>query len=183
VTGSAHIPSLSSLGRRIMICGPSTAGKSTLAVAIGRKLDIPVAHIDLFRHLPDTDWVRRDDAAFHRLHDEAIAADEWVMDGNYSELFPQRLKRATGIILIGHHRIPTFLRYLRRTLFQKNRPGSLAGDKDTLKWSMVHWILVASPRNLRRYRAELPRAGLPFVEVRGMRGLNELYDAWALARR
>jgi adenylate kinase family enzyme len=164
-----------------MICGPSTAGKSTLAVAIGRKLRIPVAHVDLFRHLPNTDWVRRGDAEFHRLHDEAIAADEWVMDGNYSELFPQRVKRATGIILIGHHRIPTFLRYLNRTVFQRERrPGALAGNRDSIKWSMIHWILVVSPRNLRSYRRELPRTGLPFVEVRGMRGLNELYAAWKL---
>ena len=51
------IPPLSTLGRRIMVCGPSTAGKSTLAVAIGRKLGIPAMHVDLFRHLPDTDWI------------------------------------------------------------------------------------------------------------------------------
>src|SRR5690349_8427597 len=112
----SDIPSLESLGRRIMICGPSTAGKSTLALALSRKLGIPAVHLDLLRHLPDTDWVQRTDAEFYRLHNEAIAADEWVMDGNYSNLFPQRLQRATGIVLIGHHRIPTLLRYLRRTL-------------------------------------------------------------------
>jgi adenylate kinase family enzyme len=182
MTTLADIPPLSALGRRIMVCGPSTAGKSTLAVAIGRKLDIPAMHVDIFRHLPDTDWVRRPDADFHRLHDEAIRADEWVMDGNYSELFPQRLQRATGIVLLGHQRIPTFIRYLRRTLFQKDRLGSVAGDRDSLKWSMVHWVLVASPRNLRRYREELPQTGLPFVEARGMRGLNALYAAWDLVR-
>ena len=104
------------------------------------------------------------------------------MDGNYSELFPQRLKRATGIVLLGHHRIPTFTRYVRRTLFQKDRIGSVAGGRDSLKWSMIHWVLVVSPRNLRRYRQQLPETGLPFVEARGMRGLNRLYAAWGLTR-
>jgi len=178
----SDIPPLESLGRRIMICGPSTAGKSTLAVALSRKLAVPAIHLDLLRHLPDTDWVQRPDTEFNRLHDEAIARDEWVMDGNYSALFPQRVARATGIVLVGHHRIPTLLRYLRRTLFEKTRPGSLAGDKDTLKWSMVHWVLVASPRNLQSYRRTLPQSGRPFVEARGMIGLNRLYAAWDVAR-
>ena len=32
------------IGRRIMICGPSNSGKSTLARAIGWKLDLPAIH-------------------------------------------------------------------------------------------------------------------------------------------
>ena len=118
---------LSDLGRRIMICGPSSSGKSTLAVAIGRKLGIPAVHLDLFRHLPHTDWVQRPDADFYRLHDEAITADAWVMEGNYSVLMPQRLKRATGIILLGDHRWISLWRYIRRSLMQRDRAGGLDG--------------------------------------------------------
>ena len=33
------LPPLSALGERIMICGPSNSGKSTLAVALARKID------------------------------------------------------------------------------------------------------------------------------------------------
>lgn len=178
----SNIPPLARLGRRIVICGPSTAGKSTLAVAVGRKLGFPAVHLDVLRHLPGTDWVRRDDAEFHRLHDEAVATDQWVMDGNYSELFPQRLQRATGIILVDHHRVPTFIRYVRRTLLEKDRVGALDGNRDSIKWDMIRWVLVASPRNVRRYRQELPRVGLPFVETRGMRELNGLYANWGLQR-
>lgn len=176
------MPPLSDFGRRIMICGPSSSGKSTLAVAIGQKLDVPAIHLDLFRHLPNTDWVQRPDAEFYRLHNEAILGDAWVMEGNYSVLMPQRLKRATGIILLGDNRWASLWRYFRRTLTERDRAGNLDGAKDSIKWEMIHWIVVASPKNLRRYRTDLPASGLPFVEFLSMAELKRVYSEWALAR-
>lgn len=178
----ADIPPLAALGPRIMVCGPSNSGKSTLTVAIAHKLGCEPFHVDLFRHLPDTDWVQRSDAEFAALHDDAIAKDRWVMDGNYTALMDQRIGRATGIILLGDSRWANLTRYFRRTLFQRSRPGSLAGNKDSLKWEMIHWILVVSPRNLARYRAELPATGLPFIESRSMGDLQRLYEVWGLTR-
>ena len=75
---------LNALGNRIMVLGPSNAGKSTLAVAISMKLNIPVVHIDQLQHLPNTDWKIRNEEDFKALHDTAIMEDSWVMDGNYS---------------------------------------------------------------------------------------------------
>lgn len=179
----AEFPPLENFGDRIMVCGPSNAGKSTLAEAIGRKLGRQVFHIDLFRHLPATDWVQRPDAEFEALHDAAILDDHWVMDGNYSHLMPRRIARATGIILICDNRWNTLRRYFWRTLAQRNRIGSLAGDRDSVKWEMIHWILGPSARNLVRYRRELPATGLPYVETHSMTELNRLYSAWGLTRK
>jgi adenylate kinase family enzyme len=176
------IPPIETFGRRIMVCGPSNAGKSTLSVAIGQKLGIAAVHLDQLSHLPNTDWADRPREDFVRLHDQAIAGGQWVMDGNYSGLMAKRLNRATGIILLSSGRIANMARYFRRTLFEKDRPGNLEGALDSIKWEMIHWIWVVSPRNLRRYRLELPRYGLPYLEVRGMGQLNELYLAWRLTR-
>ena len=178
-----EFPPLEAFGNRIMVCGPSNAGKSTLAAAIGRKLDRQVYHIDLFRHLPSTDWVQRPDAEFEALHDAAILDEEWVMDGNYSHLMSRRIARATGIILIGDNRWANLRRYFVRTLFERGRIGSLAGDRDSLNWEMIHWILGPSARNLARYRRELPATDLPYAETRSMVELNQLYVAWDLSRK
>ncbi len=179
----SDFPPLASLGERIMICGPSNAGKSTLAVALGKKLGSEAFHVDLFRHLPDTDWVQRADEEFAALHDAAIRKDRWVMDGNYSQLMPQRMARATGIIMLGDSRWANFARYLRRTLFEKRqRPGSLAGDKDSIKWEMVRWILLVQPTLRERNLARVRSAGLPLVELASMRELQRLYEAWGLER-
>ncbi len=174
---------LAALGERVMICGPSNSGKSTLCVALARRMQAEAFHLDLFRHLPGTNWVQRSDAEFAALHDEAIARPRWVMDGNYSALMPQRMARATGIILLGDNRWANFSRYLRRTLFQKHtRVGSLAGDKDSIKWEMVRWILLVQPTNRERDRQRVRAVGLPLIELNSMRELQRLYREWGLER-
>ena len=178
-----EFPPLKDFGDRIMICGPSNAGKSTLAAAMGRKLERPVVHLDQLYDLPNTDWVKRPTEEFVRLHDEAVAAEMWVMDGNYSGLMPRRVARATGIVLLGDNRFANLRRYLFRTLFQRQREGNLEGNADSIKWLMVRWILFVSQRSVRRYRQELPRAGLPYVELRNIRQLNRLYAEWGLSRK
>jgi adenylate kinase family enzyme len=151
-------------------------------MAIGRKLGLPAIHLDQLRFLPGTDWQERPDADFKVLHDAAIAGESWVMDGNYSFLTPQRLARATGIILVYDGRWPSFARYLWRTLFQRDRAGALEGSKDSVKWTMVHWLLVRGPRRVKAYRQTLRAAGLPFLELASMRELQRLYAAWGLTR-
>jgi adenylate kinase family enzyme len=178
---TSDFPPLDTFGRRIMICGPSNSGKSTLAVAIGRKLGIEPIHLDTLKHLPNTDWLARDDAEFARLHDEAVLRDAWAMDGNYSRLMPSRLRRATGIIVLYDSRWANLARYFRRTLFERNRPGNLEGARDSIKWAMIRWIWISEP-NAARYRTELPKAGLPYLERRGMADLERLYAAWGLTR-
>lgn len=176
-------PKLEMLGPRIMICGPSNAGKSTLAVALAEKLGAEPFHVDLFRHQPNTNWVQRSDEEFAALHDAAILGDRWVMDGNYSRLMPQRLARATGIILLGDGRWANFRRYVWRTLFQKqSRPGSLAGDKDSIKWEMVRWILIVQPPKREQDRARLAATGVPMLELKSMTELKRLYASWGLER-
>lgn len=172
------IPSLADLGRRIMILGPTNSGKSTLADAMARKLGIAAIHLDVFCHQPGTDWVPRDKAEFHALHDAAILEDAWVMDGNYTSIMPQRFARATGVIVIDEHFLKRYVRYFRRTLFQKQRVGALPGSRDSVKWLMIAWIW--KTRNASKYRAMAEASGLPYVSCRAMGQLQALYAAWAL---
>ncbi len=175
--------SLESLGTRIMICGPSNSGKSTLGQAIGRRLGIPAIHLDLLYHVPHTDWVPRPKEEFLALHAGAIAGDAWVMDGNYFGTVPQRLTRATGIIALGSEPVRGVLRNLRRTLFESGRrSGQLEGNIDRLNWKMLRFILVEQPPKRQRDLGILRAAGLPMVQLESMRELNALYAAWSLQR-
>lgn len=172
------LPELSALGRRIMIVGPTNAGKSTLAVAIGAKLGIPAAHVDLFRHAPRTDWVQRPDEEFEALHLAAIAEPEWVMDGNYSAIMPARLQRATGIISLDDALWRRYLRYFSRTLGER-RAGALEGNRDSIKWAMIHWLWHTRQSGA-KLRAMAKGTGLPVAVCRNERELDRLYRAWGL---
>lgn len=172
--------SLSSLGPRICILGPSNSGKSTLATAIARKCDLRPVHLDQLFHEPNTDWVPRPAATFSALHDEAIAGERWVMDGNYSKYMPQRFERATGIILLNVHTATSLFRYLRRTLLERERYGALDGAQDSLKWEMIRHIAVVTPGNHKRYTKMLEQIALPTVSLPSVRAINDVYRQWGL---
>jgi adenylate kinase family enzyme len=174
----AVILPLDALGRRICILGRSTAGKSTLAQVLAAKLDAPAVYLDQFAFLPHSDWELRPPAEFTALHDAAIDGDAWVIEGNYSRLMPQRLERATGIILLDPPRLPALFRYIRRSLLERGRPGALEGGRDSVKWLMIRHI--AFVQNVEKYRDTLRTLDLPFVDIRSMRALNQLYSVWEL---
>ncbi|HTJ56951.1 MAG TPA: AAA family ATPase [Devosiaceae bacterium] len=170
------------LGRRIMICGPSNGGKSTLASALGRRLNIPAVHLDLLHHRMHTDWEPLPREEFEANHAAAIAGDSWAMEGNYFALMPARLERATGVILVGSSPLPALLRYFRRTLFQRDRPGDIGYGRDRIKWELIHMILFVQPKKRARDLALLTASGLPMVTLRSMRELNAYYRFWSLDR-
>ena len=174
------IPALSQLGRRICIMGPSNAGKSTLTEALSKTLGVPAVFLDQLHHLPHTNWQPRPTAEFHALQLAALEAPAWIMDGNYSALLPERLARATGAIVLDDGRWARLARYFRRTLLQSYRAGNLEGNKDSIKWSMIHWILVGSRHNGPRYRQFVENAGLPHVFCSSMNELTALYRHWGL---
>lgn len=171
---------LADLGKRICILGPSNSGKSTLATAIGRKCGFDVIHLDQLHHLPNTDWQVRPTDEFIALHNQAIARDQWVMDGNYSSCMTQRFERATGLILLDVSTPTSLLRYVYRTLFESNRYGALEGKRDSLKWSMIHHIAVATPKNRIRYERMFQALSLPKIQLSSVREINQCYRQWAL---
>lgn len=172
---------LSELGDRICIMGPSNSGKSTLADAIARKNETEAIHLDVLHHLPETDWVPRAFTDFQRLHDTAIAAERWVIDGNYSQLLPQRLARATGFILLDICTPLSLFRYIRRSV-RHGRVGGLEAGKDSVKWNMLKHIAITAPRNRKRYAKLQHTIELPKVCLLSAGQIDACYSEWGLKR-
>jgi len=172
--------SLDDLGPRICIIGPSNSGKSTLAAVIGRARGVAPIHLDQLYHLPNTDWQPRPEAEFIALHDEALSGEFWVMDGNYSRCLPQRLARATGVILLDTSTATSLLRYLRRSWFERGRFGGLEGGKDSVKWEMIRHIAVTSRENRRGYQARFNHIDLPKIRLSSAREIARFYRSEGL---
>lgn len=173
---------LAQLGPRICIIGPSNSGKSTLAAAISQQQHIPLTHLDQLYHQPHSNWVPRPTHEFLALHDAAIEADRWIMEGNYSVSMPQRLDRATGIIVMEISTVLSLARYLRRCLFEPGHIGSLEGSQDSIKWSMIKHLLIATPKNRKRYQQLYQDWNGPKVLLNGARDLQRIYKEWKLIR-
>jgi len=112
--------------QRVLIIGCSGGGKSTLARALGAKLDLPVIHIDRLFWLPG--WAPRPTEDCRRLIAEALVGDRWVFDGNNTSSFDIRLPRADAIVWIDQPRWLCLWRAFARVLKGPGRTRSDMAD-------------------------------------------------------
>ncbi|MDR1026320.1 MAG: hypothetical protein LBL47_02870 [Lactobacillus sp.] len=138
-------------GKRICILGISSSGKSTLADKIGKAKGLDVLHLDAIAHIPNTKWERTDREVFKKQHDEFIKKDKWVVEGCYSSLMPQRLKRADVVIFHKFNRLACVYRYIKREFSNKKKFGQPADMKKSISWERIRYILFSAYKKFDDY--------------------------------
>jgi adenylate kinase family enzyme len=141
--------------RRVAIIGPGGSGKSMLARELGRRLDLPVTHLDVLFWQPG--WVEPDRDEWEALNRQLVQGERWILDGNYGGTMEIRLAAADTIVLLD----PPPLLCIWRVV-QRRRAGprpdlapyldERVGARDFLAFVTYIW----------RYR----RTRLPTVELR-----------------
>ncbi len=111
---------------RILILGASGSGKSTLARLLGERLGLPVVHLDRAYWLPG--WVAPTREVWRARVADLVAADAWVMDGQYSSSLDLRLARADVVIWLDLPRRIYFPRTVWRLIRYHGRERGDAGD-------------------------------------------------------
>ncbi|CAD5107619.1 P-loop NTPase family protein [Zestomonas carbonaria] len=84
--------------KRILIIGPGGSGKSTLSAMLGRRLAIPVIHMDALYWRPG--WVEPERPDWQACVEALCQREQWVMDGNYSGTLAQRLAACDTVIFL-----------------------------------------------------------------------------------
>jgi adenylate kinase family enzyme len=140
---------------RIAIVGCIGAGKSTLARQLGAALGLEVIHLDRL-WWEDGSYVIRGrktvrertlaPPAYRRVHEEVVAADRWVIDGDAAWL-DLRLGRADTIVFMD---LPGWLcagRVIRRA--GKPRADYPPNVRESWRWTLVllKWIVWTYPRS------------------------------------
>lgn len=146
--------------QRIAILGCSGGGKSSLARALSRKLNLPLIHLDALHWLPG--WVERDRTEFRRLQAEIVAADAWVIDGNYSNTLDLRLPRADTIVVIDRSRLLCLWRVTWRWLTHLGRSRADMGEgcPEKIDREFVVYIWTYPRRGAPRRDAAIARYGV-----------------------
>lgn len=102
---------------RIVITGISGAGKTTLARAIAARLALPHIELDAINWQAGwRDLVRHDPPEFIRRVTDAVAAEEWVADGNYGLVRDVLWRRATHLVWLDYERPVIMRRVIVRSL-------------------------------------------------------------------
>src|SRR4051812_10039368 len=104
--------------RRIIVVGCQGSGKTSLSRNLGRKLGLPVVHLDVLYWRPG--WKASDTASFRTRVADAIAGDRWVVDGSFSGLaFDLTLARADTLVVIDRPRCLCQWRVACRSAFAR----------------------------------------------------------------
>ena len=138
-----------------MIIGGPGSGKSTLAREIGARLDLPVTHLDMIYWKPGWIFSQHSDVR-DRLH-ALYRTEDWVIDGNYSASWPQRLARADTCIFLD---LPTWIRaprVIRRSItgFGRDRPDIAPGCPERFDWIFYRFVFTYAGKRRRRALAQL----------------------------
>jgi len=133
---------------RIAVVGRAGAGKTTIALAVGEALALPVIHLDpLFW---TADWHAVPTERFEGAHAEVIARDAWVIDGGYlgSAGWGDRALRA-DVIVVAEASLPVCLwRVVRRSMRRRTRrPDRPAGGHEQFSPYFLWWIVRWSRRH------------------------------------
>lgn len=149
--------------RRVAVVGTSGSGKTTLARAVAAAMGVPHVELDALFHQPG--WSERPAEAFREDVAEAVAADGWVVDGNYgTRLGALVLDAADTVIWLDFPRWFVTQRIVRRTvrrvvtreeLWNGNRePWTNLYARDPRR-NVVLWAWTTHAANRARYEAAL----------------------------
>lgn len=117
-----------------MVIGSTGSGKTTLARRLSRLLGVPHLELDALNWGPDWTPVPREE--FVRRLEAGLAADEWVVDGNYSSTRETVWSLADTIIWLDFGLHIVWPRLARRTVHRIVAQTELwAGNKE--RWSNV----------------------------------------------
>lgn len=102
--------------RRIAVLGAGGAGKSWLAGELGRQLGIEPVHLDALYY--DRDWRPASPERWAALQRDLVAAECWIIDGNYQSSAKIRLAAADTIVFLDTPTLRRLARLLRRRLMR-----------------------------------------------------------------
>jgi len=149
-------PSFAKPGTRIAVIGATGSGKTTLAQRLGSVLDLKVIELDAHHWMPD--WSEKPWPEIRTELDPLTRQDNWIVDGNYSQLRDLIWPRSDTIIWLDYPFLQIFLRLFVRTLkrvFLKvelwNGNRERFRDNFLSRDSLFLWLLKSRPKHKKNY--------------------------------
>lgn len=145
--------------RRVNVIGTSGTGKTTFCRSLAAVLGAPCHEMDALFWRPQ--WQAADEAEFLAGLRQAVAGDEWVLDGNYTRT--QAIKWATVqcVVWLDYSFGRTMFQAIRRAIRRSASGDEIwagTGNRETFRKSffsrdsVLLWTLKTYRRNGAKYR-------------------------------
>jgi adenylate kinase family enzyme len=112
--------------------------------------------LDKFYWKPN--WQKVESTEWHKIQNDLISRDRWIIDGNYTSTIDIRLEAADTVIFLKFNKFICLGRAVKRRFFPStDRSEELGGgNKERLTWNFLRWIWIYPAKetvlNLKRYR-------------------------------
>ncbi|MEP3245645.1 MAG: hypothetical protein ABJN40_02480 [Sneathiella sp.] len=132
--------------KRIQIIGCSGAGKTTLAADLSAHLNIPWYSLDQLYWNPG--WVLSEPEERTRRLQPVLGEDAWIIEGNYSETMPQRLRLVDTLVFLD---LPPRI-YIPRVIWRslkyrgETRPHMPDGCPERFDFEFLHYVITFKSR-------------------------------------
>jgi len=169
--------------RRLLIIGCCGAGKTTLALALGQKLGLPVHHLDTLWWLPN--WQHDSRENFDRKLADLLRQDSWIIEGDYSRTLPERLKFADTVIQLKFPPLVCLWRVLKRTLrwYGRHRPDMGKGCRERLNLPFLSYVWNYNKTQTPKLEEALQNFHGRLIRLTSPRDVKQLLNAGMPARR
>ena len=87
-------------GNKIIVLGCSGSGKSTFSRKLAARTGLPLIHLDNIWWRPDQTHITREE--FDQKLNEILHDDFWIIDGNYSRTYEERIRACDTIIFLDY---------------------------------------------------------------------------------
>jgi adenylate kinase family enzyme len=168
--------------RRIAVTGSSGSGKTTFARRLAARRGLAHVELDALHFGPG--WTEVDTPTFRARVANAIAGDDWVVDGNYSRVRDLYLARVDTIIWLDLPLRVCLWRVAVRTSRRAWSGEDLWGSGNRESWrqqlgrdSLLWWTVTTHRRRRRENEARFADPSLAGVEVLRF-GSSATADAW-----
>ncbi|MFF3432158.1 topology modulation protein [Streptomyces sp. NPDC002602] len=123
---------------RIALIGCGGSGKTYLSKQLATLISAPVTHLDAVYY--DDEWNALDKEKFAAIQEELVAADSWVIEGNYAGTLPIRLARADTVIFLDLPAWVCLWGIAQRRLRYGGGQDNSTGVYDRINWSFIRYV-------------------------------------------
>lgn len=128
--------------QRVAVLGSGGAGKTTVALELGKRTGLPVVHLDPLYWAPG--WVQRTPEEFGLALEAAVAGERWILDGNvlWGDADDPRFRRADTVVFLDLPRLTCITRAAARRLRDRGRrrPDLPEGCREEFELSFFRWM-------------------------------------------